>query len=85
MVMAGLAGDEAAVVELPHAAVGLEQGERPVHGRETDRAACLAGRGPELLGGEGVVPSRDELGQQRPLAGAPHLSASLLKTLLILN
>ena len=38
--MAGLAGDEATAVQAPHAAVGLEQGERPVDGREARRAAA---------------------------------------------
>ena len=85
VVMARLAGDEAAAVEPPHAAVGLEQGERSVHGREADRAARLTGGGPELLGGEGMSPVRDERAQQLPLAGVPASARSLLKTLLILN
>jgi hypothetical protein len=70
VVMAGLAGDEAAAVETADAGVRLEQRERPVDGCQTDRPARLAGRGPELLGGEGVLLLRDELGQQRALPPA---------------
>ena len=85
MVMAGLAGDEATAVEAPHPTVGLEQGERPVHGREPDRAARVAGRAPELLGRERVLLGRDEPSEKSVRWRVFLTGASLLKTLLILN
>src|SRR4029079_18359565 len=84
VVVAGLARDEAPAVETAHAAVGLEQRERPVDGRQADRAARLTRRCPQLLGGERVLLLRDELGQQRPLACGSH-PPSLLKTRLIIT
>src|SRR4029078_3814995 len=84
VVMAGLARDEAPAVEPAHAAVGLARGERPVDGRQADRATGLARGGPELLGGERVLLLRDELGQQRPLARGSHVP-TLLQTRLIIT